>query len=164
METFPRYWPVVLGIHRWPVNSPYKWPVTRSFDTLVDLRLNKRLSKQSWGWWFEKTSRPLWRHCNVPILNWLWVRMKPCHLGMRLLSPTIVIHVRKGFRKRQSELPASFGRIDAELEWSQWKSSPSAAYIRRWNGSSLVQVISFRLFSAKPLPEPTLVYCQFDTW
>ena len=24
----------------------------------------KRLSKQSWGWWFETLSRPLWRHCN----------------------------------------------------------------------------------------------------
>ena len=27
--------------------------------------LNKRLSKQLWGWWFETPSRPLWRHCNV---------------------------------------------------------------------------------------------------
>ena len=27
--------------------------------------LNKRLSKQSWGWWFGTPSRPLWRHCNV---------------------------------------------------------------------------------------------------
>ena len=27
--------------------------------------LNKQLSKQSWGWWFETPSRPLWRHCNV---------------------------------------------------------------------------------------------------
>ena len=27
-------------------------PVTRSFDVFFDLRLNKRLSKQSWGWWF----------------------------------------------------------------------------------------------------------------
>ena len=27
-------------------------------------RLNERLSKQSWGWWFETPSRPLWRHCN----------------------------------------------------------------------------------------------------
>ena len=27
------------------------------------LRLNKRLSKQSWGWWFETPSHPLWRHC-----------------------------------------------------------------------------------------------------
>ena len=28
------------------------------------LRLNKRLSKQSWGKWFEMSSRPLWHHCN----------------------------------------------------------------------------------------------------
>ena len=30
-----------------------------------DLRLNKRLSKQWWGWWFEMPSRPLWRHCST---------------------------------------------------------------------------------------------------
>ena len=28
------------------------------------LCLNKRLSKQSWGWWFETPSCSLWRHCN----------------------------------------------------------------------------------------------------
>ena len=39
-------------------------PVTRSFDVFFDLRLNKPLSKQWWGWWFETPSRPLWRHCN----------------------------------------------------------------------------------------------------
>ena len=26
--------------------------------------LNKRLSKQWWGWWIETPSCPLWRHCN----------------------------------------------------------------------------------------------------
>ena len=39
--------------------------VTRSFDVLFDLRLNKLLSNQSWDWWFETPSRPLWSHCNV---------------------------------------------------------------------------------------------------
>ena len=39
-------------------------PVTRSFDVLFDMRLDKRLSKQSCGWWFETPSRPLWRHSN----------------------------------------------------------------------------------------------------
>ena len=29
---------------------PAQRPVTRSFDVFLDLRLNKRLSKQSWGW------------------------------------------------------------------------------------------------------------------
>ena len=28
------------------------------------LRLNKRLSKQSWRRWFETASSSLWRHCN----------------------------------------------------------------------------------------------------
>ena len=27
-------------------------------------RLNNRVSKQSWGWWFETPLHPLWRHCN----------------------------------------------------------------------------------------------------
>ena len=43
---------------------PAQRPVTRSFDVFFDLRLNKRLNKHSWGWWFETPSRPLWRHCN----------------------------------------------------------------------------------------------------
>ena len=41
---------------------PTQRPVTRSFDVFFDLRLNKRLSKQSWGWWFETPSHTLWRH------------------------------------------------------------------------------------------------------
>ena len=44
--------------------DPAQRPVTRSFDGFFDLRLNTRLSKQSWGWWFETLSSPLWRHCN----------------------------------------------------------------------------------------------------
>ena len=30
----------------WPVNSPHKWPVTRSYDVFFDLRPNKRLSNR----------------------------------------------------------------------------------------------------------------------
>ena len=44
---------------------PAQRPVTRSFDVFFDLRLNKRLSKQSWGEWFETSSRSLCRHYNV---------------------------------------------------------------------------------------------------
>ena len=50
------------GIHRSPVNSPAKRPVTRSFGLFFELRLNKRLSKQSWDCWFETPSHPLRRH------------------------------------------------------------------------------------------------------
>ena len=44
-----------------PGEFPTQRPVTRSFDVLFDLRLNKRLSKQPWGWWFETPSWSLWR-------------------------------------------------------------------------------------------------------
>ena len=47
-----------------PGEFPTQRPVTRSFGDFFDLRLNKRLSKQSWGWWFETLSRSLWRHRN----------------------------------------------------------------------------------------------------
>ena len=47
-----------------PGEFPAQRPVTRSFDVFFDLRLNKQLSKQSWGWWFETASCSLWRHCN----------------------------------------------------------------------------------------------------
>ena len=40
-------------------------PVTWSFDEFFELHLNKRLSKQLWGWSFEIPSHPLWCHCNV---------------------------------------------------------------------------------------------------
>ena len=48
-----------------PGEFPTQRPVTRSFDVYFDLRLNKRLSKQSRGWWFETLSRSLWRHRNA---------------------------------------------------------------------------------------------------
>ena len=48
-----------------PGEFPTQSPVTRSFDVYFDLRLNKRLNKQSRGWWFETLSRPFWRHRNV---------------------------------------------------------------------------------------------------
>ena len=65
METFS----VLLALQftgNSPVNGefPSQRPATRSFDVFFDMCLNKRLSKQSWGWWFETQSRSLWRHCN----------------------------------------------------------------------------------------------------
>ena len=64
METFSALLAIYAG--NLPVSGefPAQRPVTRSFDIFFDLRRDKRLSKQSWGWWFETLSCPLWRHCN----------------------------------------------------------------------------------------------------
>ena len=47
-----------------PGEFPAQRPVTRSFAVFFDLFLNKRLSKQPWGWWFETPPWSLWRQCN----------------------------------------------------------------------------------------------------
>ena len=57
---------------------PTQRPVTRSFDVFFDLRLNKRLSKQSWGWWFEMPSRSFWCHSNVDAAMWIWIGCVAC--------------------------------------------------------------------------------------
>ena len=64
METFSAL--LVLCAKYSPVTGEFysQRPVTWSFDIFFDLRPNKRLSKQSWGWWFETPSRSLLGHCN----------------------------------------------------------------------------------------------------
>ena len=65
METFSALLAICAGNSPVPGEFPTQKPVRRSFDVFFDLRLNKRLSKQWWGWWFETLSHPLWRHRNV---------------------------------------------------------------------------------------------------
>ena len=65
-----------------PGEFPTQRPVTRSFDVFFHLRLNKQLSKQPRGWWFETPPKSLWRHSNVVdvsallltdlIIQWWW--------------------------------------------------------------------------------------------
>ena len=67
MEAFSALLAICAGNSSVTGEFPSQRPVTRSFDVFFDLRLNKQLSKQSWGWWFETPSRSLWRHCNGDI-------------------------------------------------------------------------------------------------
>ena len=84
-------------------------PVTRSFDVFFDLRLNKRLSKQSRDWWFDTPSRPLWRHCNdyygwhgitiymvTSPVNWLYDPLLRGWIRLALISFKAVLKGRHG--------------------------------------------------------------------
>ena len=64
METFYALLAICARNSPVPGEFPVQRPVTRSFDVFFDLRPNKQLSKQWWGWWFEKSSCPLWRRRN----------------------------------------------------------------------------------------------------
>ena len=65
METFSVLLAICVGNSPVTAYFPAQRSVTQSFDVFVHLYLNKRLNKQSWGWWFETPSRLLWCHCNV---------------------------------------------------------------------------------------------------
>ena len=75
---------------------PSQRPMVRSFDVSFDLRLNKRLSKQSRRWWFQTPWSSLWRDCNgnsqlQKILRITWIQnathihsnVGPIHLNYR---------------------------------------------------------------------------------
>ena len=48
--------------HWWIPLTKGQWRGALMFSLIC--ALNIRLSKHLWGWWFETTSRSLWRHCN----------------------------------------------------------------------------------------------------
>ena len=68
----------ICGEFTGPGKFPAQMPVTWSFDVFFDLRPNKRLSKQPWGWCFETLSWSLWRQCNG-----VWVKYLTRHAYWR---------------------------------------------------------------------------------
>ena len=64
METFS----VLLALCVGNSSVAGEFPAHKGFDVFFHLRLNKWLSKQSWGWWLEIPLHPLWCHCNAIIL------------------------------------------------------------------------------------------------
>ena len=75
------------------VTGPSQGPVMQRFDIFFDLRLIKRLSKQSGRWWFEKQSRSLWRHCdNDPLRTHTLTNMWPIVSEFGLLWIFILTH------------------------------------------------------------------------
>ena len=150
METFPRLLAICAGNSPVPGEIPAQRPVTRSFDVFLDLRLNKRLSKQSWGWWFEPLSCPLWRHCNG-VLGGGW---KVAYRGLkwqrqhRVCPPctlTIVVHIlrtepmacadkscERAFHTRERSLPSWCSSVvwwgRWRYPWSRWRNRRSISY------------------------------------
>ena len=82
--------------------------MTRSFDVFVDLRLNRRLCKQSRGWWFETPSHPLWRHCNG---RWSYV-VSPCIACLLQILISLAKLIAPFLRKKTLSLNAIDYRVN----------------------------------------------------
>ena len=105
METYSVLLAISAGNSPVTGEFPAQRSVTRNFDVFFDQRLNKRLNKQSWGWWFETPPCPLWHHCNIESISltvngislqaimfvwpWclLWLFLVPSVAAIRLLPP-----------------------------------------------------------------------------
>ena len=85
--------------------------MTWSFDIFFDLRLNKRLSKQSWGCSIETPSCLLWRHCNA-----LTLRAYIQHCGSPRMYILVKLH---GFHTMMNGLDA-VGYIMASFRGASW--------------------------------------------
>ena len=66
------------------------------------------------------------------------------------------------WRTRKNHLPGwEFIRSIHNTHWTAVDSfPPSAAYMRRWNSSTFVQIMACRLFGTKPLSKPMMGHCQ----
>ena len=162
METFSALLAVCARNSPVPGDFPIQRPLTRSFDVFIDLRLNKRLSKQSWSWWFETLSRPLWRHCNVLIYL----------LRLNHLSKVNVCNVNVNFIwiygwgsmhfKNSTDYVKSFNTLDtAGADQIKHQSSASLAFvwtIHRWPVDSPHK----RPITRKMLPFDDVIMCMIN--
>ena len=104
---FPHYWTIVRGIHQSPVGSPHKgqWRV------FVDLRLNKRLSKQSNRRWYGHRA-----NYGVTVMRYASTSLQWRHNGAMASQITILTVVFSTFysdtgqRKQQSSASLAFVR------------------------------------------------------
>ena len=138
METLSALLAICAGNSPVTGKFPTQRPVTRSFDAFFDLRLNKRLSKQSWGWWFETLPRPFWRHSND-------------------LHQTIC-------KCPSTKHRAAFTNDNfAQCFWSDDAlNSFSHGEVYMWNASALVQAMTCCLFGTKRVPKQKETYSQLD--
>ena len=80
METYSALLALCVGNSPVTCEFPSQRPVMRSFEGFFYLRVNKRLSKQSLGWWFETQ---LWRHSNE--ICWHNADFLGCYVGDSLV-------------------------------------------------------------------------------
>ena len=120
---FPRNWPFVRGIHRSPVNSTHKgqWRGALTFSLIC---LNKRLSKQWWGRWFETLSSRLWRHCNDTIYITGWQAVIYTHGNVLPIKGNLIEGAHQIKSSETSPESPQFFR---------WRSHPRATTVKNLN-------------------------------
>ena len=184
METFSAL--LAICARNSPITGefPSQRPVTRSFDVFFDLRLNKRLSKQSWGFWSEVPSRSLWRHCkdasyqfikgeittHFPIasdfseqkLEWMFThsnQIRLCHIGLTLAPEAL------WFRYNYEYIDLTFKqsmKISFQSSYTNFTTAHMALLVNSVE-IRLVELHTYIHIYSRRLPICMLIYCEWLT-
>ena len=149
METFYALLAICAGNSPVSGEFPAQRPVTRSFDFFFDLCLNKRLSKQSWCWWFETQSCLLWRHCNAVKNNILQNRRDTSKHSFPLRSKRYEFSTLKG----SACLPLMLNYIQTIPQTEVWLSR-----VHIWQVTYNIWLSSFPGFDIFRSEQ----YCRYD--
>ena len=128
METFFVLLALCAGNSLVTCEFPLQRPVTALMFYLI-CALNKWLSKQCWGWWFEMPSPSLWLHCNaLPQIYHihpekpLWYLRKESSLGQVmarcLMAPSHNLNQWK-LSTRENHAPLIWRQC--ELKFTKWQ-------------------------------------------
>ena len=123
---------------------PAHRPVTQSFDVFFGLCRNKRLSKQSWGWWFETPFRSSWRHCNaekkvlLTITSMICILFRGWHHGMKMMfaslslcEGSLQVTVRFPWRMASNTI-YDLIKLMNKQSWGRWFGSPWCSSDNTW--------------------------------
>ena len=91
-----------------PGEFPAQRPVTRSFDVSFDLRRNKRLNKQSWGWWFVALFCQLKHQCNARNSIACCMHVDSMHTGYEYFNNCLFVTKYMAFGKMCSKTVCQF--------------------------------------------------------
>ena len=83
---------------------------------------DKRLSKQSWGWWLETQSGSLWRHSNEPILPMMGhVGFILCSIGaVELLTPCDAVSMKKLGKSYDTQAQGNMNKNKSQIKARPW--------------------------------------------
>ena len=116
---------------------------------------------QTWiisAWISNHVPGKVWEEINYPFPNFTGCTVEFCEWISRftphVIMDVITIH---GDTKHNKAQRSSNTTHQSCVYFNS--APPSAAYMCRWTGSALVQIIACRLVGAKPLSEPKLEYC-----
>ena len=111
-----------------------RWiPLTKASDAelwcFIDLRLNKRLSKQTWGWCFETSSGQLWRHCNGT-----WLVCRAISFPLAIIVPLVIQGLAYMLLRNNSKATSveiSRRSFSSLMSWWLWLMLMSSTEIQR---------------------------------